>query len=71
MKKLNLTIDRLRPKEAARMAGVSVGTIYNRMDEDLFKNWQMKRRGFERGIRFIDRASFEKFLAEQAQGATA
>jgi hypothetical protein len=68
----NLTACALRPKQAAEMAAVSVGTIYVWLNEDPppFKTWVVKRRGFERGIRYIDRISFEKFLKSQREDAT-
>ena len=57
--------DRLRSKQAAQRARVSVGTIYAWMKEKRFESWVVKRRGFERGIRYIDRESFENFLQSQ------
>ena len=56
-----------RPKQAAQKAQVSVGTIYVWGHEGRFKWWTVKRRGFERGIRYIDRASFENFLKSQRE----
>jgi hypothetical protein len=62
--------DRLRAKQAAKMADASVGTIYAWMKEEPrpFETWVVKRRGFERGIRYIDKASFERFLKSQRDG---
>jgi hypothetical protein len=57
--------DRLRVKEAARLAQVSPGTIYVWIHESRFRTWIVTRRGFQRGLRFIDRASFEEFLRSQ------
>jgi Helix-turn-helix domain len=54
--------DRIRAKEAARLAQVSTGTIYLWMHGKKFKTWNVKARGKERGIRYIDRSSFEAFL---------
>jgi excisionase family DNA binding protein len=59
------TSDRLRVKEAARLAQVSPGTIYTWIHENRFRTWIVTRRGFQRGLRFIDRASFEQFLQSQ------
>jgi Helix-turn-helix domain len=59
------TSDRLRVKEAAQLARVSVGMLYRWMTEDRFKSWVVTRRGYTRGVRFIDRASFEEFLRSQ------
>jgi hypothetical protein len=39
------------------------------MDEGRFKHWSVNPPGKNRGIRFIDRASFEKFLASMQEGA--
>jgi excisionase family DNA binding protein len=57
--------DRLRVKEAAVLAHVSLGTIYVWIHENRFRTWIVTRRGFQRGLRFIDRASFEDFLRSQ------
>jgi hypothetical protein len=54
--------DRLRTKEAAAIARVSVGMIYKWMAEDRFKTWIVTRRGFTRGVRYIDKTTFEHFL---------
>ena len=59
--------DRLRPKEAAQMARVSVGMIYRWLHEGRFGSWTVKRRGFERGVRYIDKSSFESFLKSQRE----
>jgi Helix-turn-helix domain len=59
--------DRLRPKEAAQIARVSVGMIYRWLHEERFKSWTVVRRGFERGVRYIDRATFEDFLKSQRE----
>ena len=58
----------LKVKECARKAKASAGTIYNWLKEDRFKSWVVKRRGFERGLRYIDRASFEEFLKSITEG---
>ena len=57
--------DRLRVKQAALLAGVSPGTIYVWIHENRFRSWIVTRRGFQRGLRFIDRATFEEFLRSQ------
>jgi excisionase family DNA binding protein len=57
--------DRLRVREAATVARVSPGTIYVWIHENRFRSWIVTRRGFQRGLRFIDRASFEEFLRSQ------
>jgi hypothetical protein len=54
--------DRIRPKEAARLAHCSTGTIHLWINENRFQTWNVRLRGKERGIRYIDRESFEKFL---------
>jgi hypothetical protein len=59
--------DRIRVKQAAALAGVSVGTIYVWMAEGRFKTWTVRRRGFTRGIRFIDKVTFDDFLKSQRQ----
>jgi hypothetical protein len=59
------TNDRLRTKEAAVIARVSVGLIYRWLNEGRFKSWTVTRRGFTRGVRFIERRSFEEFLSSQ------
>jgi excisionase family DNA binding protein len=59
--------DRLRPKEAAQIARVSVGMIYRWLHEGRFKSWTVTRRGFERGVRYIDRSTFENFLKSQRE----
>jgi len=61
----------LRVKEAAQKAKASAGMIYNWLAEERFKSWVVKRRGFERGIRYIDRASFEEFLKSITEGPAA
>ena len=54
--------DRLRAKEAAAIARVSAGMIYKWMAEGRFKTWMVTRRGFTRGVRYIDKTTFEHFL---------
>lgn len=61
------TTDRLRVKEAAALARVSVGMIYRWISEGRFKSWTVTRRGYERGIRYIDKTSFDEFLHSQKQ----
>ena len=61
---------RIRPKEAAESVPCSIGTIYNWMDEGKFKHWSMNAPG-KRGMRFIDRASFEAFLDSIKEGVGA
>jgi hypothetical protein len=63
----SLADDRLRVKEAAKQAKTSSGMIYNWIHEDRFQSWVSLRRGFERGIRYIDRKSFERFLQSQRE----
>jgi hypothetical protein len=60
---------RIRPKEAARIARCSVGTIYLWMHAGHFRTWVVRQRGKERGIRYIDRESFEFFLNSIGQEA--
>ena len=57
--------DRLRVREAAAIAKVSPGLIYSWLASGYFKTWVVTRRSYTRGVRFIDRASFEKFLQSQ------
>jgi len=57
--------DRLRPKHAANIAAVSIGLIYRWMSEGKLRSWVVTRRGYARGVRFIDPASFEEFLQSQ------
>jgi len=59
---VNKPLPRIRPKEAAQMVPCSIGTIYTWMDEQRFLHWSVNAPG-KRGMRFIDRASFEAFLA--------
>jgi hypothetical protein len=61
--------DRLRPKEAARIGRTSVATIYVWGKEGKFRWWTVKRRGLERGIRYIDATSFFAFLESQKEEA--
>jgi hypothetical protein len=61
---------RLRPKEAAQIAHVSVGTINNWWQAGCFKSWVVVPRGLERGVRFIDGPSFRAFLAAQEEGVS-
>jgi hypothetical protein len=61
--------DRLRVREAAAIARVSAGMIYVWLAEERFKSWTVTRRGFTRGVRYIDRASFEMFLRSQRDEA--
>jgi hypothetical protein len=62
--------DRIRPKEAAQIARVSVPLVYRWMHEGGFEHFEVRQRGRERGMRFIVRSSFLKFLEEQAKAAT-
>jgi hypothetical protein len=41
------------------------------MDQGRFKHWSVKMPGKNRGMRFIDRASFEAFLASIREGVEA
>jgi hypothetical protein len=59
--------DRLRMKQATQMAEVSKPTVYQWIRDGCFKSWTVKGRGRLRGIRFIDRKSFEEFLAGQRE----
>jgi hypothetical protein len=63
--------DRLRVKQAAQEAKCSGGMIYVWMSENRFKSWTVKRRGFERGIRYIDAKSFRTWLKLQREGVSA
>jgi hypothetical protein len=62
---------RIRPKEAAGIARCSVGTIYLWMHAGHFRTWVVRQRGKERGIRYIDRKSFEHFLDNIGEAARA
>jgi Helix-turn-helix domain len=68
---VNKPLPRIRPKEAAQMVPCSIGTIYNWMDEQRFKHWRICPPGKNRGLTFIDRASFEAFLASMQEGVGA
>ena len=59
--------DRLRVKQAAQEAKCSGGMIYVWIGENRFKSWTVKRRGFERGIRYIDAKSFRDWLKSQRE----
>jgi hypothetical protein len=61
----------LRPKDAAALVPCSIGPIYEWMDQGRFKHWSVKMPGKNRGMRFIDRASFEAFLASIREGVEA
>jgi hypothetical protein len=39
--------------------------IYRWMHEGRFGHWTVKRRGFERGVRYIDKQSFLAWLESQ------
>jgi hypothetical protein len=67
MNQLAACNDRLRVKEAKELARVSTAQIYLWLHEGRFGTWVVKRRGYERGVRFIDRPSFEAFLQSQRQ----
>jgi hypothetical protein len=54
--------DRLRPKEAAQIAHVSVGTINNWWQAGYFESWVVVPRDKDRGVRYIDGPSFYAFL---------
>lgn len=54
------TGDGLRPHQAAEVANVSVGTIYNWLP--LLKTWTVTRAGRARGLRYISRASLESLV---------
>ncbi len=60
---------RLRPKAAAQMVPCSLGTLYKWMGEQKFKSWSINTPGKNRGVRFIDGPTFEKFLDTMQQGA--
>jgi len=64
----DISTDRIRPKEAARIGEVSVGTIYAWMHLKCFDNWDVRRRGRERGVRYISRKSFMEFLQSTEVG---
>jgi hypothetical protein len=55
------TTDRLRVKEAAALARVSVGMLYRWMAEGRFKTWIVTRQGYTRAVRYIDQTTFEQF----------
>jgi hypothetical protein len=63
--------DRYRPREAAQLARSSIGFIYIGIKEGWFKSWTVRRRGFERGARFIDGPSFRAWLASQKEEISA
>ena len=58
--------DRLRIKEGAAIARVSVTMIYRWIGEGRFKSWTVTRTGLTRGIRYIDKTTFDAFLRSQA-----
>jgi hypothetical protein len=60
-------VDRLRVKQAAEEAGFSPGMVYVGIKEGWFKSWVVKRRGYERGIRYIDAKSFRDWLKSQRE----
>lgn len=59
--------DRLRPREAAEIAHVSVGTINNWWQAGYFESWVVPTRGLERGVRYVDAKSFLSFLDSQRE----
>ena len=59
--------DRLRVKESAAEAHVSIGMIYVWMKEERFKTWKVTQRDKERGTRFIDAKSFRAWLKSQRE----
>ena len=59
--------DRLRVKQAAQEGKCSNGMVYVWIHENRFKSWVVKRRGYERGIRYIDAKSFRAWLASQRE----
>jgi hypothetical protein len=65
------TGDRLRVKQAAKEAECSGGMIYAWIGEGRFKSWTVTRRGYERGIRYIDAKSFRDFLKSQREEISA
>lgn len=60
----------LRINEAARIADVSRGTIYNWIEDRKFKSWVVSRRGLERGIHYIDRKGFLEFVKSELERAS-
>ena len=55
--------DPLPVREAAALARVSVGMMCLWLPKAGFKSWTiLTRRGFTRGVRFIDRTSFQEIL---------
>jgi hypothetical protein len=63
-------VDRLRVKQAAVEAACSPGMIYVGIKEGCFKSWVVRRRGYERGIRYIDAKSFREWLNSQREEVT-
>ena len=59
--------DRLRVREAAEIAHCSIGMVYVGIKEGWFKSWSVKRKGFERGTRYIDAKSFRQWLKSQRE----
>jgi hypothetical protein len=61
------TGDRLRVKQAAKEAECSCGMIYVWIKENRFKSWTVTRRGYERGLRYVDARSFRAWLRSQRE----
>jgi hypothetical protein len=61
--------DWIRVKHAARQAKVSRAMIYVWLHDGCFKSCTIKRQGFERGIRYIEKPSFEHFLKSHFEEA--
>jgi hypothetical protein len=59
------TADGLRAWQAAELANVSIGTIYNWLP--LLKTWTVIRPGSSRGMRFVSRASLEELMKKMTR----
>jgi hypothetical protein len=59
--------DIIRVREASEQGHVSKGMIYVWLNQDSppFESWVVRRKGFERGIRYIRKSSFLQFIESQ------
>jgi excisionase family DNA binding protein len=64
--KLRTAKREVRPKEAAELMHCSIGYVYLLLSEGAIESRKVCRRGYDRGIRLIDVASLEKWLAQRA-----
>jgi hypothetical protein len=57
--------DGIRPKQAAALKNVSIGTIYNILP--LLETWTVVSPGSKRGMRFISRASLDAVMSKMTK----